>query len=150
MNHRQQRKETRWGNRGRRGRENRSAHEPTNVRHETGAAAKQQRGGIARALAQQPRILLADEPVASLDPGNAEQVMALLQRICREDGLTAIVSLHQLDLAKTFAQRIVALQGGRVVFDGAPGALDEAVVERVYRSPAATTAKEKIREERRR
>ena len=107
---------------------------------------QQQRVGIARALAQQPRILLADEPVASLDPSNAEQVMALLQRICREDGLTAIVSLHQLDLAKAFAQRIVALQGGRVVFDGAAAELDEAVVERIYRSPAAASPVTESRE----
>jgi phosphonate transport system ATP-binding protein len=93
---------------------------------------QQQRVGIARALVQQPRLILADEPVASLDPATAERVLALLAAICREDGLTAIVSLHQLDFARRFADRIVALAQGQVVFDGLPGALDAAAVARIY------------------
>ncbi|MBP0464742.1 phosphonate ABC transporter ATP-binding protein [Roseomonas sp. PWR1] len=93
---------------------------------------QQQRVGIARALVQQPRLILADEPVASLDPATAERVLSLLAAICREDGLTAIVSLHQLDFARRFADRIVALAQGRVVFDGPPAALDAAAVARIY------------------
>ena len=93
---------------------------------------QQQRVGIARALVQQPRLILADEPVASLDPASGVRVLALLAAICREDGLTAIVSLHQLDFARRFADRIVALAAGAVVFDGPPAALDQAAVARIY------------------
>ncbi len=93
---------------------------------------QQQRVGIARALVQQPRMILADEPVASLDPATAERVLAQLAAICREDGLTAIVSLHQLEFARRFADRIVALAGGAVVFDGPPAALDAAAIGRIY------------------
>ena len=101
---------------------------------------QQQRVGIARALVQTPRLILADEPVASLDPKTAERVLGLLHRICKDDGLTAIVSLHQLDFARRFADRIVALAGGKVVFDGAPGALGPREVERIYGgAPAAVS-----------
>jgi phosphonate transport system ATP-binding protein len=88
--------------------------------------------GIARALVQRPQLILADEPVASLDPKSAERVLGLLHRICKDDGLTAIVSLHQLDFARRFADRIVALAAGTVVFDGPPAALGPSEVERVY------------------
>lgn len=91
-----------------------------------------QRVGIARALVQRPALVLADEPVASLDPATAERALGLLHGICKQDGLTAIVSLHQLDFARRFADRIVALAGGRVVFDGPPAALGEAEVARIY------------------
>lgn len=97
---------------------------------------QQQRVGIARALVQQPRLILADEPVASLDPATAERVLAQLAAICREDGLSAIVSLHQLEFARRFADRIVALAGGAVVFDDAPDVLDEAAVARIYGAAA--------------
>src|SRR5690606_27275679 len=70
---------------------------------------QQQRVGIARALVQQPRILLADEPVASLDPATASRVLSLLHDICRLDGLTAVVSLHQVELARRYGERIVGL-----------------------------------------
>lgn len=93
---------------------------------------QQQRVGIARALVQRPQLILADEPVASLDPKSAERVLGLLHRICKDDGLTAIVSLHQLDFARRFADRIVALAAGTVVFDGPPAALGPSEVERVY------------------
>jgi len=99
---------------------------------------QQQRVGIARALVQQPSLILADEPVASLDPATAERVLSLLARICREDGLTAIVSLHQLEFARGYADRIVALAHGEVVFDGPPSALDAAAVARIYGAPATT------------
>ena len=97
---------------------------------------QQQRVGIARAIAQRPRAVLADEPVASLDPATAARVLELLHGICKADGLTAIVSLHQVDLARTFADRVVGLSGGRVVFDGAPDELNEPVLERIYERAA--------------
>jgi phosphonate transport system ATP-binding protein len=81
---------------------------------------QQQRVGIARAMVQEPTLLLADEPVASLDPATAERVLDLLHGICKADGLTAVVSLHQLGFARAYADRIVALARGEVVFDGPP------------------------------
>ena len=84
---------------------------------------QQQRVGIARALVQRPKLLLADEPIASLDPATAEDLLTLLQGICRSDGLTLVVSLHQVEFARQFADRIVGLQGGAVVFDGTPAEL---------------------------
>ena len=81
---------------------------------------QQQRVGIARALAQQPSIILADEPVASLDPSTSEKILSQLKQICAEDGITSIVSLHQLEYAKRFADRIIGLAQAQVVFDAAP------------------------------
>ncbi|MBI1373389.1 MAG: phosphonate ABC transporter ATP-binding protein [Phycisphaera sp.] len=95
---------------------------------------ERQRVGIARALAQQPRLLLADEPVASLDPATANGVMELLSRICREDGLTAVISLHQLDLAHRFADQLVGLSCGGVVYDGPPRDLVEDDLSVIFRS----------------
>jgi phosphonate transport system ATP-binding protein len=93
---------------------------------------QQQRVGIARALAQQPSILLADEPVASLDPPTSHVVMRDLQRINRELGITTIVNLHFLDLARVYAQRIVGLRGGELVFDGPGSQADEHVFRDIY------------------
>ncbi len=95
---------------------------------------QQQRVGIARAKAQQPEIILADEPVASLDPETAVQVLGDLHRICREDGITAIVSLHQVELARQFADRIVGLAQGRIIFDGGPEDLGPAVLDTIYKA----------------
>jgi phosphonate transport system ATP-binding protein len=93
---------------------------------------QQQRVGIARALVQEPALILADEPVASLDPATADRVLGLLHRICKSDGITAIVSLHQVEFAKRYADRIVALTQGRVVFDGLPTSLGRAETLRIY------------------
>src|SRR5665647_1809383 len=93
---------------------------------------QQQRVGIARALVQEPSLILADEPVASLDPASADRVLGLLHRICKDDGITAIVSLHQLDFAKRYADRIVALVQGQVVFDGTPSKLGKHEIARIY------------------
>lgn len=93
---------------------------------------QKQRVGIARALAQQPAIMLADEPVASLDPATAETVLNLLRSICKQDGITAIVSLHQLEYARHFADRIVGLADARVVFDGTAAELNDAHLGRIY------------------
>ena len=92
-----------------------------------------QRVGIARALVQQPRLLLADEPVASLDPASALHVLTLLHDICQKDGLAAVVSLHQVDLARRFADRVVGLKQGAVLFDCAVAQLDgEGRVDKLY------------------
>jgi phosphonate transport system ATP-binding protein len=88
--------------------------------------------GIARGLAQQPKIILADEPVASLDPATSEKILSMLHRICREDDLTAIVSLHQVELAKMFGDRIIALADGKVVFDGEAEQITDRVYQRIY------------------
>jgi len=95
---------------------------------------QQQRVGIARAMAQRPTVVLADEPVASLDPAGAERVLADLHRICREDGITAIVSLHQVDFARRFADRIIGLARGRVVFDGRPGQFTGTAFDAIYQT----------------
>ncbi len=105
-------------------------------RAENLSGGEQQRVGIARALAQQPGLLLADEPVASLDPATAGRVLGLLHGICKEDDITCVVALHQLDHARTYADRIIALGGGRVVFDGAPAALTGEVVREVFHATA--------------
>jgi phosphonate transport system ATP-binding protein len=93
---------------------------------------QQQRVAIARALMQRPEVLLADEPIASLDPRSAGIVMEALRRINREDGLTVVCNLHTLDTARTYCDRVVAMLHGRVVFDGHPRELTEATVRRVY------------------
>ncbi|MBC7779347.1 MAG: phosphonate ABC transporter ATP-binding protein [Proteobacteria bacterium] len=95
---------------------------------------QQQRVGIARAIAQEPRILLADEPVASLDPATSVKVLGLIHAICKADGITAVVSLHQVHLARQFADRIVGIGAGRVVFDGPPTQIDEAMLAAIYGS----------------
>jgi phosphonate transport system ATP-binding protein len=95
---------------------------------------QQQRVGIARAMAQQPRLILADEPVASLDPATAERVLGDLHRICREDGITAVASLHQVDLARRYADHVIGLSDGRVVFEGAAAALGEDALSRIYKT----------------
>lgn len=93
---------------------------------------QQQRVGIARAMAQKPEIVLADEPVASLDPAASIRVLEDLHRICREDGITAIVSLHQVDLACRFADHIIGLAHGRIVFEGAPDQIGSVTLDRIY------------------
>jgi len=95
---------------------------------------QQQRVGIARAIAQQPRILLADEPVASLDPATSVRVLGLLHSICKADGITAIISLHQVHLARQFADRVIGIGAGRVVFDGPPSKIDTPVLTAIYGS----------------
>jgi phosphonate transport system ATP-binding protein len=101
---------------------------------------ERQRVGIARALAQQPRLILADEPVASLDPATADRVLGLLHTICREDQITTVVSLHQLNLSRAYADRVIGLSQGRIVFDGPPAQLTPAVLDRIYEAPLAKNA----------
>lgn len=93
---------------------------------------QQQRVGIARALTQDPELLLADEPVASLDPKAAGEVMQYLKNAASERDLTSIVSLHQVNIAREFGERFIGLRGGRVVFDGGKDDLTMDVVDSIY------------------
>jgi phosphonate transport system ATP-binding protein len=93
---------------------------------------QQQRVGIARALAQRPHVILADEPVASLDPVTAEEIMALLKEINRADGITVVVNLHQVEIIRRYADRVVGMNAGRVVFDGTPDQLDNETLAGIY------------------
>ncbi|MFQ4141465.1 phosphonate ABC transporter ATP-binding protein [Chlorogloeopsis sp. ULAP02] len=102
------------------------------VRVDNLSGGQQQRVGIARALAQQPQLILADEPVASLDPASAHKVLSFLRQICEEDGISVIVSLHQVDLARAYADRIVGLSQGCVVFDGSAAEIGESELDGIY------------------
>ena len=93
---------------------------------------QQQRVAIARALMQKPKILLADEPISSLDPKNAQRVMDDMLKINREDGITIICNLHSLDVAKKYCDRLIGLSDGRVVFDGAPDDLTTEISKELY------------------
>ena len=102
------------------------------VRASNLSGGQQQRVGIARALAQEPNVLLADEPVASLDPPTSHVVMRDLQRINRDLGITTIVNLHFLDLAKVYGERIIGMRAGELVYDGTGAAADEHVFRDIY------------------
>jgi phosphonate transport system ATP-binding protein len=93
---------------------------------------QQQRVAIARALLQKPRMILADEPIASLDPRNAEIVMDALRSINADDGITVLVNLHTLDTARAYCGRIVGMAAGRVVFDGTADDLTASAVREIY------------------
>ena len=93
---------------------------------------QQQRVAIARALMQDPKIVLADEPIASLDPRNAQIVMQSLRDINQQEGLTVVTNLHTLDTARAYCDRIIGMQAGRVVFDGVPDDLTEAAAREIY------------------
>ncbi|EFI62568.1 phosphonate ABC transporter ATP-binding protein [Comamonas thiooxydans] len=101
-------------------------------RTEALSGGQMQRVGIARALAQQPQLILADEPVASLDPKTARSVLQYLRDATRELGIAVVCNLHQVDYAREFGDRIVGLSQGRMVFDGVPAMLDEAALNAIY------------------
>ena len=93
---------------------------------------EQQRVAIARTLMQEPALILADEPVSSLDPKLSRVVLDILKRVCREDGITALVSLHTLELTREYADRVIGLKQGKIFFDGPAGDLTDAVSDSVY------------------
>ena len=101
-------------------------------RADTLSGGQQQRVAIARALVQQPQLILADEPIASLDPHNATRVMTALRTINREDGITMMCNLHALDMARSYCDRIIGMADGKLVFDGPPAALTAAVAQQIY------------------
>ena len=93
---------------------------------------QRQRVGIARALVQEPDLLLVDEPTASLDPKTSRQIMRLIVEVCAERRLAAVVNIHDVALAQMFVERIIGLKAGRVVFDGPPDTLDAAALTAIY------------------
>ncbi|HMQ55705.1 MAG TPA: phosphonate ABC transporter ATP-binding protein [Anaerolineae bacterium] len=103
-----------------------------NNRADALSGGQQQRVGIARALMQEPKILLADEPVSALDPATSHSVMKYLELINRRDKVTVLCSLHFLSLARTYASRIIALKDGIMMFDGLPGEIDETRFREIY------------------
>lgn len=111
---------------------------------DTLSGGQQQRVAIARALVQEPKILLADEPIASLDPLNAKIVMDALRAINQQDGLTVICNLHTLDTARGYCDRIIGMQDGRVVFDGPASALTDEKAREIYGAEAAEAFNEAL------
>jgi phosphonate transport system ATP-binding protein len=105
---------------------------------------QQQRVGIARAFMLDPIVMLADEPVASLDPRISRETLELLKRESRLRQTTVLCSLHQIDLAREFGDRIVALRQGAVAFDGLPSAFTDSVIERVYGADATRTGRLRV------
>lgn len=93
---------------------------------------QKQRVGIARALIQDPEVILIDEPTASLDPKTSRQIMRLISELCRERNLSAIVNIHDVALAQMFVERIVGLQMGEIIFDGSPDELTPEVLTQIY------------------
>lgn len=93
---------------------------------------QRQRVGIARAVMQEPRLLLADEPTSSLDPKTSVEIMQLLADVAQSRGIPVLVNMHDVELAKRFADRIVGMSGGRVVYDGAPAGLADDVLASIY------------------
>ncbi|WP_096189897.1 phosphonate ABC transporter ATP-binding protein [Evansella halocellulosilytica] len=100
------------------------------VEHLSGG--QKQRVGIARALMQEPMVFLADEPVASLDPSTAKEIFRLLQMIHIDKGLLTIANVHDVELAKEFATRMIGLKNGQIIFDGNPSHFDNDVYRRIY------------------
>lgn len=115
-----------------------------NSRADALSGGQRQRVGIARALMQEPRLLLVDEPTSSLDPKVARSIMGLICDLAAERGIPALINIHDVGLALGFAQRIVGLSAGEIVFDGPPDAVDESVLTRIY---GADDWREAFREE---
>jgi phosphonate transport system ATP-binding protein len=101
-------------------------------RVESLSGGQQQRVAIARALMQAPKLVLADEPISSLDPMNAQIVMQSLRKIHDEDGRTVLVNLHSPEIARQYCDRIIGMRDGRILFDGSPDALTKTETEKIY------------------
>ena len=108
---------------------------------------QRQRVGICRALIQDPDLLLVDEPTASLDPKTSRQIMRLINELCQERGLTAIINIHDVLLAQMFSQRIVGLALGNIVYDGSPEGLTPEVLTKIYGEEDWSATIEKIDDE---
>ncbi|MBM3514749.1 MAG: phosphonate ABC transporter ATP-binding protein [Alphaproteobacteria bacterium] len=102
------------------------------IRADKLSGGQRQRVGIARALMQEPELLLVDEPTASLDPKTSRQIMRLIVELCRERKLTAIINIHDVPLARQFAERVVGLKEGAVIFDAAPDQLTNEALSQIY------------------
>jgi phosphonate transport system ATP-binding protein len=103
-----------------------------NQRADALSGGQRQRVGIARAVMQEPRLLLADEPTSSLDPKTSVEIMELMAGIARTRGIPVLVNMHDVELAKRFADRVIGMAGGRIVFDGPPDQLDDTMLKKIY------------------
>jgi phosphonate transport system ATP-binding protein len=116
-----------------------------NKRADALSGGQRQRVGIARALMQSPKLLLVDEPTASLDPKTSRQIMRLILSLCQERGLAAIVNIHDVVLATEFLPRIVGIRAGAVVYDGPAKAVDHSVLTRIYGAEDWTAITQRLR-----
>ncbi len=103
-----------------------------NQRADSLSGGQRQRVGIARAIMQEPKLLLADEPTSSLDPKTSVEIMELISGVCRGNGIPVMINMHDVELARRFADRIVGMSGGRIVYDGDPAGLDDAMLKTIY------------------
>jgi len=103
-----------------------------NTRADALSGGQRQRVGIARALMQEPELLLADEPTSSLDPKTSVEIMQLMCGLAAENDIPVMINMHDVDLAKRFAQRILGMSGGGIVYDGPPAGLDDDMLKKIY------------------
>src|SRR5437867_7536669 len=103
-----------------------------NRRADALSGGQRQRVGIARAVMQQPRLLLADEPTSSLDPKTSVEIMQLLTDVARSHAIPVLINMHDVELARRFADRILGMAGGNIVFDGPPAALNDTILKQIY------------------